>query len=118
MDEDSFTSGKKFVLKPKSFERVNAPVPHEPSDSIKVEAILKQNLSSREEFSPLILDLTKKVSRRKRDFLALLAIGNGLILSVMLLLPSDPLFRTLGWSASGLYSAGLSWLVWGVMDDY
>lgn len=108
----------KFVLKPKAFERVNEPLPQEASPAIEVRKILQDNLTSREAVAPLVLDLERKWSKRKRDYIFLLLVGNALIFILARFLPADPLMRVLGWSALGLYSVTLTWLMWGVMDDY
>ena len=101
-----------------TFERVNAPLAEEKTESIKVDQILRDNLRLGEAAKPIELDLTKRTSRRKRDYLLLLAVGNALIIFAFSLAPKDPLLRVLAWSSLGLYSAGLTWLMWGVMDDY
>jgi hypothetical protein len=118
MEEDTEQDRAKFVLKPKSFESVNVPLAEEPTKPIEVHTILQENLAVREAVTPLILNFEKKSSRRTRDYLILMAMGNGLILLVMNFLPRDPAFRTLGGTGLFLYSAGVTWVMWGVMDNY
>ncbi|MEO6002585.1 MAG: hypothetical protein ABIZ04_16005 [Opitutus sp.] len=101
-----------------TFERVNAPLSEEKTEPIKVDQILRDNLRVREETKPFELDLRRQTSRRKRDYLLLLAGGNALIVLAFSFAPKDPLLRVLCWSSLALYSLGLTWLMWGVMDDY
>ena len=118
MKDEAEPEIRKFELKPKPFETVNAPISAETSQPIKVESILRDNLAVREDSKPLVLDLNQKMPRRKRDYIVLLLGGNALLFLGITFLPDDPLMRTLGWSALGLYSAGLTWLMWAVMDSY
>jgi hypothetical protein len=118
MSENAEEDRAKFVLKPKTFESVNAPLTEEVTKPIDVHAILQGNLATRGAVPPLVLNFEKKLSRRKRDYLILMIAGNALLLLLMSFLPKDPLIRVLGWSGLALYSAGVSWVIWGVMDDY
>jgi hypothetical protein len=118
MKDEPEPESRKFELKPKPFETVNAPISSEASEPIKVESILRDNLAIREDHKPLVLDLNQKMPRRKRDYLLLLVVGNALLFVGIQFLPNDPLLHTLGWSAMGLYSAALTWLMWAVMDSY
>ncbi|MEO7598178.1 MAG: hypothetical protein ABIV50_04555 [Opitutus sp.] len=118
MNADAEPENRKFELKPKPYEKVNAPISAESSEPIKVESILRDNLAVRETSRPLVLDLNQKMPRRKRDYLILLIGGNALLLLGISFLPKDPLLHTLGYSALGLYSVALTWLMWAVMDSY
>ena len=118
MSDDAEPEPPKHVLKPTSFERVNAPLFEELSEPIEVKTILKDNLAVREAAAPFVLNLERKKSRRKRDYLFLLVGGGAAILLLKWALPPYPLLHVLGWSCLGLYSLGLTWLMWGVMDDY
>jgi hypothetical protein len=116
--DDPGQTPPQHALKPKPFETVNAPLSQEPSQPIRVEDILKDNLAVREAIAPLELDLERKISKRKRDYLFLLVAGNLAILVVIYFLPRDPLLRTLGYSMLALYTFALSWIMWAVMGDY
>ena len=109
---------RQFGLKPKEFEKVNAPVPEEPSAPIRVEDILQQNLAVRETVKPLELDLETKMSRRTRDYLFLLIGGDVLILIGMFFTAKDPTLRVLGFSALALYSLGITGFCFLIMDRY
>ena len=116
--DDPGKTPPQHVLKPKPFETVNAPLAQETSQPIRVEDFLKDNLAVRETVAPLKLNLERKISKRKRDYLFLLVAGNLAILVVMYFLPRDPLLRMLGYSTLALYSLALSWIMWAVMGDY
>jgi len=118
MEDDAERVREKFELKPKPFEMVNAPLSQEPSEPIQVEKILRDNLKIGNEAKPFVLDLEKKTSRRKRDYILLMVGGNAVILLLFSFLPHDPLVRLFGWSAVGLFSLAVTWVMWGVMDNY
>ena len=118
MSENAGQDRANFVLKPKTFESVNAPLKDEPTKPINVHTILQDNLAARPNVAPLVLNFDKKLSNRKRDYLILMFVGNALLLVLMHFLPKDPLIRVLAWSGLALYSAAVTWIVWGVMGDY
>lgn len=109
---------RQFGLKPKEFEKVNAPTSQEPTPPIRVEDILQQNLTVHETVKPLELDLETKMSRRTRDYLFLLIGGDVLILIGMFFTAGDPVLRILGFSALGFYSVGITAFCFLIMDRY
>jgi len=118
MSENAEHDRANFVLKPKTFESVNAPLKDEPTKPIDVHTILKDNIHAHRGVAPLVLNFDKKLSHRKRDYLVLMIVGNAVLLVLMYFLPKDPLIRVLAWSGLALYSAAVTWIIWGVMDHY
>ena len=60
----------------------------------------------------------KRLSRRKRDYWLLMAIGN-LALAVLAVVGHSNLFMLVGSIAGmGLVSAAITWIMWHVMEDY
>lgn len=106
----------RYRLKPKEFARTNEDA-NRRTQPIQVEKILQENLrqaaAAEEE-----LDLRRKPSRRRRDYYLLLLAGNGGLLALLAWLPSDPLIRLFVYSAMGVYSVALTWVMWAVMSDY
>ncbi len=64
------------------------------------------------------LDRPKKPSRKKRDYLFTLAVGNSLIIGLTVIVGFNVM--TLVFSLSGLilFNASTTWIIWQVMDDY
>lgn len=118
MSENAEQDRANFVLKPKTFESVNAPLKDEPSKPINVHTILKDNAHVHRAVAPLVLNFDKRLSNRKRDYLILMIAGNAALLVLMHFLPKDPLIRLLAWSGLALYSAAITWIIWGVMGHY
>jgi hypothetical protein len=137
---------RKYVLKPAEFTAVNAPAGTDaPSDVHEVRAIL-QAVRAREAELGLgeVTPAPPRHSRRKRDFLLLLAAGNGAMLALFLLevflgfqvmclaaqMPGQfdnlvryamhegrPMFFLPALCMAG-YTTALWWLMFGVMSDY
>lgn len=117
---------KIYGLKPKEFERVNAPQPAAGETSAPVPAAndvfaLQRELREREiaagldELKP---PAQPKHSRRRRDFLLLLLGGNGAFALMTVIGGGSPISLIYGFSGCILFSIGLIWVMWFVMDDY
>ncbi|MCC5790377.1 MAG: hypothetical protein JJT75_12130 [Opitutales bacterium] len=84
---------------------------------IEVEEILSENLEKEQGFEREI-ELGPVLSRRGRDFLLLVVLGNlGLILTAILL-PANSIFGVALLSGFVLYNLGLWWVLYVVMDRY
>lgn len=110
---------RQFKLKPKEFERVNAPPGTDAkSDDHDVYAIRRQ-LREREQAAGLdnVAAPPPKKSRRARDYWVGLALGWGALIAVGGL--TSGLVGVLAGAALGvLLAAGLWWIVFHVLDDY
>lgn len=51
-------------------------------------------------------------SRRKRDYLLAMLVGNAVLVVCTIIAP------VFGAAGLVIYNVGLTWVVWGVMDDY
>jgi hypothetical protein len=110
---------KKYGLKPREFERVNAPrgtLGHSAAHDVYA---IRQELRAREQASGLdeIAPRPPRVSRRKRDYWLLMAVGNALLVTLMLLSGN---VVTLVFAGAGIviYSLGVTWVMWQIMGDY
>ena len=142
---EGITPTRKYALKAAEFVAVNAPRGTDaPSDAHDVMAILA-GVRAREAQAGLgeVTPAAPRRSRRKRDFLLLLA-GNGVMFAIFLVelflgfqvmclaaqMPGEftrllryaftegrPMFFLPGLCMAG-YTAALSWLMFGVMGDY
>ena len=110
-----------FKLKPKTgFEMTNPPIPlGEKSADHNVYAWREQ---SREmDRAAGIEDLKPQavpINRRKRDYWLLMILGNSFFGVVALVGLNNPFLLACGFAGMGLFSAGLTWLMWGVMGRY
>ena len=147
MPEPADPAPKKYALKPKEFERVNAPRGEEaPSDDHDVYKILQQ-VRAREAadgFDVVAPPVAPVKSRRKRDYWLLLFAGNGLMLAIFMVeifigfqvqclaarMPGElnhlfyyafhegrPMFFLPAVCMSA-YTGALTWLMFGVMRKY
>ena len=84
-----------------------------------VHAILRDNLA-RAEAAGLnqIAPPVPRPSRRKRDYWVLVIAGNTLFASVALMGRGSPVMFVSGIAGCAVITAGLTWVMWGVMDDY
>jgi hypothetical protein len=85
----------------------------------EVHAILRANVA-RAEAKGLnqVVPGRRRPSRRKRDYWTMLAGGNLLVGGVMLAAHNSIPMLVLGLSGAVLFSVGLTWMMWFVMDDY
>jgi hypothetical protein len=109
----------KHTLSTAKFEAVNGPSTNPTSEPTDVHQILRANLT-RENAAGMndIKPVRKRGSRRKRDFWTILIGGNLLIAASVGLTRINPVTVIYGFSGIILLSAGLTWIMWFVMDDY
>jgi hypothetical protein len=108
-----------FTLKPKEFERVNAPPGTQEASAAHDVYAIRQELRAREQAAGLDAVEVKAVrSRRRRDYWLLLATVNP-ALAVTAWLGRGNMFVLVS-AAAGIILAtiGLTWIMWFVMDDY
>lgn len=110
-----------FVFKPKEFERLNQPTPNEPvppaNDIFAIQRDLRQReiASGRDELSP---PTRPARSRRRRDFWLLLVLGNGALVTIGVVARLNPVVLVYAFAGVVLFTIGLIWTMWFVMDDY
>ena len=107
----------KFTPKKETFERVNGPMSSAAESPRDVHEILRRNKAAADILAEP-LDLTPRKSRRFRDYLAALVVGNAAIGGLIMLLPTNAVTLAFLLSGAELYSIGVSWVIWIVMDDY
>lgn len=117
---------KVYALKPKEFERVNAPRPEagEPSAPPPLANdifTMQRDLREREIASGM--DVLKpadrpRTKRRRRDYWLLMLVGNIAIVGTAALVGWN--IMTVVYALAGviLYAIGLTWVMWFVMGDY
>ena len=115
---DSPESGKsKFTFKAKPFERVNPLGPEGRAPSNDVHSILEQNKVVADA-SAEPLEFTPRRSRRKSDYVFAMICGNAAMIVIVAFLPKNAVTLAFGFSGMVLYSVGVTWVMWMVMDDY
>ncbi|WP_148218067.1 hypothetical protein [Opitutus terrae] len=112
MAEDPDPLPKPHSLKPKAFDRVNAPggASVDPND---IRLTLADNLNRANKAGLNdVMPPPPRRSRRRRDYLLAMVFGNLVLIVGTIIMPV--------FGAAGLiiYNVGLTWIVWGVMDDY
>jgi len=110
---------REYKLKPKEFERVNAPRGTEAkSDDHDVFAIRRQ-VREREQAAGMdhITAAPPKKSKRARDFWVSLIFGWGLLMAIGFM--TTGLIGLLAGAALGLlYVVGIWWIFYHILDDY
>ena len=110
----------KHSLGAAKFEPVNAPPGGAGPPPVDVHEILRANLD-REKSAGLheLQPLPPRRSRRRRDYWLLLISGNVLLgLVAFLAGPGSPVIFVSALAGMALGTAGLTWIMWCVMDDY
>lgn len=105
-----------YKFKPTEHRRVSESDKQEHPEAIEVEKILRENLAAEEAKRARHSPPETWRSRRTRDYVLLLAIPNALIGALILFLPRHPLVPVFGYSLMALYSLGITWIMWVVMD--
>ena len=135
---------REFRLKPPEFERANRPAdafgdnapvdvqqilreanarrppPTAPGPAENdVHAMLRDNAArARAQGLNEVIPQRRRPSRRKRDYWLMLVGGNLLVVGAVLGLHSNVVTLIFGLSAVILFTLGLTWVMWAVMDDY
>ncbi len=87
-------------------------------DPNDVHAVLRQNRKSEQEHNLDAIEIKESKSRRKREFWLLLVGGNLFILGGVWLSGINVITVIFGLAALIIFSLGLSWVMWQVMDRY
>jgi len=113
MSDNSKSARVPLNLKPKEFEPDNARPGDASQDPNDIAAVLRENHRRANEaglnevtFGP------PRRSRRKRDYIIAMVAGNLALVAAAIV---SPIF---GGAGLVIYNVGLTWIVWGVMDDY
>jgi len=111
---------KKYELKPREFERLNAEPGAQPPSAAHDVFAIRRDLREREQAAGLddrVLGPPLS-SRRKRDYWLMLVAGN-LFFGAVMFLGRHELLVLFGTMAAMLsYTLALSWVMWQVMSDY
>ena len=107
----------KFTFKAKPFERVNPVGPEGRASSNDVHSILEQNKAVADA-STEPLQFRPRRSRRKSDYVFAMVCGNAAAILIIAFLPKNAVTLAFGFSGMVLFSVGLTWVMWMVMDDY
>lgn len=126
MPDETEPPRKTYGLKPKEFERLNAPRPEagettEPAPLANDVFAMQRDLREREMAAGM--DVLKpaerpRATRRRRDYRLLLLGGNGAIVGVGALVDFNLMTLVCVFSGVILFSIGLTWIMWVVMDRY
>ncbi len=95
------------------------PVAPEPPKENEVHEILRANLERANELGLNDVDLTPRPpSRRKVDYWTLMIVGNLGFAGLALLLSRNVVTLVFAGSGMVLFSLGVTWILWFVMDNY
>lgn len=84
-----------------------------------VHGVLQENLARANAAGINDVDLSPRPpSRRKRDYWFSLVAGNAFIIGLVLLLGLNPMTVLFGFGGVIIFSVGLTWIMWFVMDRY
>ena len=109
---------KKYGIKPREFERLNAKGPAGRSAEHDIYAMLQQNLAIEKKAGLNEVEIKEVKSRRKRDYWLLLVPSIGTLALAAWLGRANPYVLVPACSGIVLVSIGLTWVMWFVMDDY
>lgn len=147
MADETDPPRKHYQLKPKEFEMVNAPSGSAPVDSAPthvrghiraanagidqpaapvaaprqndVHALLRDN-AARAQAAGLndLPPQRPRSSRRKKDYIFTLILGNGAVIGVVALLGMNVMTMAFGAAGILIVTLGATWIIWFVMDHY
>ncbi len=83
----------------------------------EVVEILRENARTQAPFEKPV-DLTPRPNRRRLDYLVLMAAGNGLFCLGLVLGWGNPSVMVFSFSGAVIFSGGITWVMYGVMDHY
>ena len=84
---------------------------------IDVAEILRENARIQAQFEKRV-DLTPRSNRRRLDYLIVLAVVNGFFGCCLLASRGNPTIMVYSLSGMVIFSAGITWVMYGVMDRY
>jgi hypothetical protein len=105
-----------YSFKPTDHARLSDKDKAEHPEPVEVKEILRKNLAAESARLAARSEPATWVSRRLRDYLLLITVPNAIIAVIMYFLPKHDLIPIFGFSLMALYSLGITWLVWVVMD--
>ena len=109
-----FPGPRKLQLKEKPFTSVNLPA----NAPISVEEMLRGNIAKAKPFEPTVVVENPYPNRRRRDFFVTILMGYGFIGLIVWLAPRSPLVFVGAVSFAAVFTAGLYWVLYHVMDRY
>jgi len=105
-----------YSFKAKDHPRLSEKDKAEHPAPIEVKEILRENIAAEEARLAARPAPAAWKSRRTRDYLLLLIIPNAVFAAIMYFLPRHELTPVFGFSLMALYTLGITWLMWVVMD--
>ena len=109
---------KKYAMKPRVFEQLNAKGSTGKAPEHDVFAILQQNRAVEQNDGKDLVEIREVKSRRKRDYWLLLLPMIGTFALVAWFGRGNQYVLVFSCSAIGLVTVGLTWIMWVVMDNY
>jgi hypothetical protein len=105
-----------YSFKPTEHPRLSDKDKAEHPEPVDVKKILHENLAAEDARLAAPPSRARWRSRRTSDYLLLITVPNAIIALTMFLLPKHELIPVFGFSLMALYSLGITWLMWVVMD--
>jgi hypothetical protein len=99
------------------FEAVNTPSSDTPPPT-DVHEVLRENLRREQAAGMYDIPPPRRRSRRRLDYWLVLIAGNLAITAFIYLTRANAITVVFGVSGIVLFSAGLTWIMWVLMDDY
>ncbi len=115
------TSGNKPVDVAQLYRAAAGPAPQGKKPAAaenEVHGILRANLAAENAKGLNQVVVKKRPSRRKRDYWLLLVSWNLLVAVIVIGQRGNHIVLTLGVSAAVFVSVALTWIMWGIMDNY
>jgi hypothetical protein len=105
-----------YSFKPTEHRRLSEKDKSENPEAIEVKKILRDNLAAENARLAARPPPPAWRSRRLRDYALLVTLPNAIIGLAIFLLPRHPLIPVFGLSLVALYTLGITWIMWVVMD--
>jgi len=109
-----FPGARKFQFKEKPFTAVNKPT----NEPISVEEMLRGNIAKAQPFEPTVVVAQPPPDRRRRDFVTALVLGYAFTGLIVWLAPRASIVYVAAVSLGAVFTAGLYWVFYHVMDRY
>ncbi len=101
------------------FERLHAPAGSQPQSAARdIPALLPQNRAVEKQAGLDAIEFRVVKSRRQRDYWLLLIAGNLVTAGLAALGGFNPIALIHGLAAAVIFSLGLTWIRWSIVDDY